>query len=101
MLNCTVKTSPLFFGVMFFVTYFGVLLAGFMSLVRGLVHLHGGSIEAYSRGVGLGSEFVVRLPLAPITPTTPTEEASTDPVAKAPATDRHGVRPTTPDDARA
>ena len=35
-----------------------------LSLARGLVELHGGNIEAHSAGVGLGSEFVVRLPLA-------------------------------------
>ena len=36
-----------------------------LSLVRGLVELHGGTIEARSRGLGKGSEFVIRLPLAP------------------------------------
>jgi PAS domain S-box-containing protein len=34
-----------------------------LSLVRGLVQLHGGTVRAHSRGVGHGSEFVVRLPL--------------------------------------
>ena len=34
-----------------------------LSLVKGLVGLHGGSVEAKSRGAGLGSEFVVRLPI--------------------------------------
>ena len=34
-----------------------------LSLVRGLVELHGGSIEANSDGPGTGSEFIVRLPL--------------------------------------
>ncbi len=33
-----------------------------LSLVRGLVILHSGSIEAHSEGLGRGSEFVVRLP---------------------------------------
>ncbi len=33
-----------------------------LSLVKNLVHLHGGSIEALSGGIGEGSEFVVRLP---------------------------------------
>ena len=36
-----------------------------LTLVRRLVELHGGTITATSPGVGLGSEFVVRLPLAP------------------------------------
>jgi len=35
-----------------------------LSLVRGLVDLHGGTVEARSAGPGQGSEFVVRLPLA-------------------------------------
>jgi PAS domain S-box-containing protein len=35
-----------------------------LSLVRGLVEMHGGKAEAYSDGPGRGSEFVVRLPLA-------------------------------------
>src|SRR6185437_8756477 len=35
-----------------------------LSLARDLVKLHGGVIEAHSAGLGLGSEFVVRLPRA-------------------------------------
>lgn len=35
-----------------------------LALVRNLVELHGGSVTARSDGVGKGSEFVVRLPLA-------------------------------------
>ncbi|MHB1424522.1 MAG: hybrid sensor histidine kinase/response regulator [Gemmataceae bacterium] len=34
-----------------------------LSLVRGIVELHGGSVEARSAGPGMGSEFEVRLPL--------------------------------------
>jgi PAS domain S-box-containing protein len=34
-----------------------------LTLVRRLVHLHGGTVEARSEGPGKGSEFVVRLPL--------------------------------------
>jgi signal transduction histidine kinase len=33
-----------------------------LSIARQLVELHGGSIEAASEGLGLGSEFVVHLP---------------------------------------
>lgn len=33
-----------------------------LTLVRKLVELHGGSVEAQSPGLGLGSEFIVRLP---------------------------------------
>ena len=42
-----------------------------LTLVRGLVELHGGTIEARSDGPGSGSEFIVRLPL----PDIPTPEA--------------------------
>jgi PAS domain S-box-containing protein len=35
-----------------------------LSLARTLVELHGGSISAHSPGLGLGSQFTVRLPLA-------------------------------------
>ncbi len=36
-----------------------------LALVKRLIELHGGSIEAFSAGPGAGSEFVVRLPLRP------------------------------------
>jgi PAS domain S-box-containing protein len=35
-----------------------------LSLVRSLVEMHGGTVAANSAGVGRGSEFVVRLPVA-------------------------------------
>jgi signal transduction histidine kinase/ActR/RegA family two-component response regulator len=35
-----------------------------LTLVKSLVELHGGSVEAHSEGAGRGSEFVVRLPLS-------------------------------------
>jgi len=34
-----------------------------LSLVRGLVELHGGAVDAHSEGPAKGSEFVVRLPI--------------------------------------
>lgn len=50
-----------------------------LSLVRGLIELHGGSVAAHSAGPGQGSEFVVRLPLltetTPVEPTTNGQEA--------------------------
>jgi signal transduction histidine kinase len=39
-----------------------------LSLVKGIVELHGGTVAAHSRGPGLGSAFVVRLPLAAARP---------------------------------
>ncbi len=39
-----------------------------LSLVKGLVELHGGGIEAHSGGPGRGSEFVVYLPVAEASP---------------------------------
>jgi len=37
-----------------------------LSLVQTLVSMHGGEVEARSDGIGRGSEFIVRLPLATI-----------------------------------
>jgi signal transduction histidine kinase len=34
-----------------------------LALVRRIVELHGGSVQATSDGLGKGSEFIVRLPL--------------------------------------
>ncbi len=39
-----------------------------LALVKSLVDLHGGSVEAFSEGPGKGSEFVVRVPALPETP---------------------------------
>jgi len=51
-----------------------------LTLVRRLVELHGGRVEAGSPGRGHGSEFVVRLPLArPTMPPVGTEERSEPP----------------------
>ena len=44
-----------------------------LTLVRSLVGLHGGSVEARSDGPGRGSEFVVRLPLAAGEPLRPAD----------------------------
>jgi signal transduction histidine kinase/ActR/RegA family two-component response regulator len=56
-----------------------------LALVRGLVGLHGGSVEARSEGPGRGSEFIVRLPV-PHTPTRTHHEVSLN-------GERSGARP--------
>jgi CheY-like chemotaxis protein len=48
-----------------------------LTLVRRLVELHGGRVEAYSGGPGQGSEFVVRLP-APAAAPGPAPASSSD-----------------------
>src|SRR2546426_2564921 len=54
-----------------------------LTLVRRLVGLHGGRVEASSDGPGRGSEFVVRLPrIAP---------APAEDVARPPASQRHRI----------
>jgi PAS domain S-box-containing protein len=59
-------------------------------LVRGLVQMHGGSVAADSRGPGLGSTFLVRLPCLPALPSTSemplTMTQSETPAAAAPST---------------
>ena len=35
-----------------------------LSLVQRLVELHGGTVEAHSKGIGLGAEFIIRLPMS-------------------------------------
>ncbi len=53
-----------------------------LTLVRSLVELHSGTVEAHSEGAGRGSEFVVRLPLAVASrdaPTTTADEAGAGP----------------------
>jgi PAS domain S-box-containing protein len=45
-----------------------------LALVKSLVELHGGRVEAHSQGPGQGSEFVVRLPALPEAPPAPLPE---------------------------
>jgi len=42
-----------------------------LSVVRSLVEMHGGSVNAFSEGAGKGSVFVIRLPLAAGSPAQP------------------------------
>ena len=68
-----------------------------LSLVQGIVALHGGSVEARSRGPGQGAEFVVRLPLPKYTD--PVREAKPAAQAK-PQTPIAGVKVLVADDNR-
>jgi PAS domain S-box-containing protein len=45
-----------------------------LALVRGLVEMHGGNVEARSGGKGKGSEFIIRLPVLDIQVQQPTKE---------------------------
>ena len=47
-----------------------------LTLVKRLVEMHGGSVEAHSAGVGKGAEFVVRLPVIGLP--SPVQESTTD-----------------------
>jgi len=49
-----------------------------LSLVRRLVEMHGGTVEAKSEGVGCGSEFVVRIPTCSERPAEAPEPPSTE-----------------------
>ena len=55
-----------------------------LALVRGILALHGGSVEAHSEGEGRGSTFTVRLPLAPVQATS--ASVSVEPDAVTPRT---------------
>jgi PAS domain S-box-containing protein len=59
-----------------------------LSLVKALVELHGGDVSVRSPGAGLGSEFVVRLPLAPGDSAAPN---GSPPAERAPSGDRRRV----------
>ena len=50
-----------------------------LTLVKTLVEMHGGTVQAHSDGLGHGSEFVVRLPILAATPRSISEPAVSEP----------------------
>jgi signal transduction histidine kinase/ActR/RegA family two-component response regulator len=54
-----------------------------LTIVRRLVELHGGSVQAASAGLGSGSTFTVRLPMATEPPSSPTSAEDAQPEVKA------------------
>jgi CheY-like chemotaxis protein len=67
-----------------------------LTLVKHFVEMHGGTVEATSAGIGLGSEFAVRLPLVAVPDAAIAVAASDD----APAQPRLGLRILVVDDNR-
>ena len=63
-----------------------------LALVRSLVQLHGGRVEARSEGAGQGSEFVLWLPCVQAAPSTPDEDGA------APARETTGLQVLVVDD---
>jgi len=58
-----------------------------LALVKSLVEMHGGSVKASSAGIGMGSEFEVRLPLS--AQALPANETAAEPFPQAPAKMMH------------
>jgi PAS domain S-box-containing protein len=50
-----------------------------LGIVKRLVEMHGGSVEAHSEGHGKGSEFVIRLPAAPAPEPVPAPAGAAEP----------------------
>jgi signal transduction histidine kinase/CheY-like chemotaxis protein len=73
-----------------------------LSIAKHIVELHGGSIRAHSQGRGLGSTFVIRLPVSPVVSTTlgiPRVPATKPPASSAPMPDvLQGIRVLVVDD---
>lgn len=59
-----------------------------LALVKSLVDLHGGKVEAHSAGPGQGSEFIVRLPLVNPPAAAAIKDASNGEAGKTPAATR-------------
>jgi two-component system, chemotaxis family, CheB/CheR fusion protein len=52
-----------------------------LTLVRSLVELHGGHVEARSEGLGHGSEFLVQIPIAEIASVVENQDSQLPPTA--------------------
>ncbi len=65
-----------------------------LALVKGLIELHSGTIDARSDGPGLGSEFTIHLPRAVVAPSASSTavEASPSPITQGCAAPRLGCR---------
>ncbi len=62
-----------------------------LTLVRRLLEMHGGTVEAKSDGHGAGSEFIVRLPLAPDVQAIPADHAPSGDGAAHPARNKFRI----------
>jgi signal transduction histidine kinase len=51
-----------------------------LALVKSMINLHGGNVEARSDGLGLGSEFTITLPLRQTGTRTPEQTAPSTPI---------------------
>ncbi len=67
-----------------------------LSLVRGIVELHGGTVSAASEGPGKGSRFEVRLPLSVAAQPAAPRASATPPVGNDPARLARGHYPCKP-----
>jgi CheY-like chemotaxis protein len=65
-----------------------------LALVQRLVQMHGGDVSAVSNGLGMGSEFVIRLPL--LSAEAAAVEAQRDPAAQAPPSESEMTAVVTP-----
>src|SRR5439155_23108967 len=55
-----------------------------LSLVRAIVQMHGGRIEAHSEGIDRGSQFIVRLPVMLVGTAAELDPATAEPASPAP-----------------
>ena len=56
-----------------------------LTVVKSLVEMHNGTIEAHSPGIGQGCEFTMRLPVCDVRAATPSEEISEEELKRPPS----------------